>query len=386
MKKGDSKTLLFYNQKNKADDKYQLIKLPNRESIKQYVYENKVLVILTSDNKILYCNNCDLISSNIVWNELATNTLSSPSLSRIAINNNKIFVLYGNGLISMRNNFNNSTINSPWTNVELPEGESSFKYMDAQYNHLVAIGSFMNFIYHKDITETGLSTNWTILDKSQLMESIKVTLHGYLGKTGPNELYQCKFPCDGTTDNTWNLINSDITSSINANSEVISLVKNNALFSCDKTCSSSSMTQLSEPTKYTLYNGMVVDFVYPKLELIPTLAPLDESKVPEVGGKINDSLSKYQIIQNKFGDINQKMTRFSNVQSDFDNTYNNLNNQRNTLINTIMGKIGVSMVEKFEDQLSLNSVMNKVNKKITIRGDEEEEKKGALSTSLIIAL
>ena len=62
-----------------------------------------------------------------------------------------------------------------------------------------------------------------------------------------------------------------------------------------------------------------------------------------------------------------------------DNTYNNLNNQRNTLINTIMGKIGVSMVEKFEDQLSLNNIMNKVNKKITIRGDEEEEKKAKLT-------
>jgi hypothetical protein len=382
MKKGDPKTLLFYNQSNLSDDKYQIIKLPNNEVIKQYVYEKGTLIVLTTDNKLYYCINCNFISGNISWLELQTKNFSI--ISRIALNNNIIFILDNEGVIKTHNNFTNPR--SQWTTLEMPIDDSSFKYMDAQYDHLVAIGSLTNFIYHKDITPTGLSQNWTIIDKSKIMNSIKVTLHGYLGKTSPNELYQCKFPCDGSTGNMWNLINSDLTSSINANTEIISLVKNNTLFSCDNICSPASMTPLSDPAKYSLFSGQVLDFVYPKIEVLPTLSPLDESKskINQTNDKIKNKVTEYQNITTDIDNINKKFQEFMNKQSIFENDYKKLNDQRSKLVSEVMSKIGVSNVESFND-LSLENIMSDVKEKINIKEDERI-KKGILSTNLIISL
>jgi hypothetical protein len=384
MKKGDSKTLLFYNPSNRTDDKYQIIRLPTGESIKQYVYEKSTMVILTTDNKIYYCMNCDFISGNIKW-ELINNNLFQ-KISRISLNDDRLFVLGdGSGLIKTSNDFSNPF--PKWTTIAMPSDDTSFKYMDAQYNHLVAIGALTNFIYHKDITPSGLSQNWTIMDKSKIMNSIKVTLHGYIGKTSPNELYQCKFPCDGSTGNMWNLINSDLTSSINANSEVISLVKNNTLFSCDTMCSQGSMTALSDPTKYNLFSGQVLDFVYPKLEILPTLAPLDEakSKVNQTSDKIKNKIDEYQSITNGVDSINKKIQQFKNIQYQFDMNYNTLSNQRDKLVDEVMNKVGVSNVEQFADQVLLKNIMNKVKKKVSVRSDEKE-KEGAFRSSLIVSL
>jgi hypothetical protein len=381
MKKGDSKTLLFYNPSNLTDDKYQIIRLPNNESIKQYVYEKGKMVVLTTDNKIYYCMNCNLISGTIKWDILNLDNSGIANISRIALNNNRLFLLSNGGLIKTRDNFN---ILSEWATIKMPSDDSLFKYMDAQYNHLVAIGELTNFIYHMDIT-SGLPTNWTwtLMDKSKIMNSIKVTLHGYLGKTSPNELYQCKFPCDGSTDNMWKLINSDLTSSINANSEVISLVKNNTLFTCDTMCSSGSMTALSEPTKYNLFSGQVVDFVYPKLEILPTLAPLYEakSKVTKTSDKIKNKINDNQIITTDIVSINNKFKEFMDKQSAFYTDYNDLSNQRDILVKQVMDKIGVSNVEEFSN---IESIMSEVNGKIKIK--EDESTKSVLNTNLIIAL
>lgn len=386
MKKNDPKTLLFYNQSNTTDDKYKIINLPNLQSIKQYVYQKGVLVVLTPEDKILYCTNCNLISGNIEWNVISN---SFGSISRIALNDNKLFVLYSNGIIGFMDNFTNPRSRSSWNVIEMPPTDRSFKYMDAQYNHLVAIGSLTNFIYHKDITPTGFSANWTIIDKSKIMNSIKVTLHGYLGKTTPNELYKCKFPCDGNkADSMWTLINNDLTSSINANSEIISLIKNNTLFSCDEICSPASMLPLSNPLKYNLDNAQVLDFIYPKLDILPTLAPLDESilKVNQFDDKIKDKINKHQTVETKINDINNKIQQFLTVQSQFENNYNTMRNQRDQLISTVMNKIGVSNQEQFSDSILLENVMGHVKEKINIHSDEQEIKKGGLTSNLIVAL
>jgi hypothetical protein len=379
MKKGDSKTLLFYNNSNLTDDKYQIIKLPTGESIKQYVYEKSTLVVLTTDDKIYYCINCDLISANIKWELL---NIGNQKTSRIAMNDNILFLLSDDGLIKMLNDFSNPT---SMTTLEMPTDDTSFKYMDAQYNHLVAIGSLTNFIYHKDITD--LSKNWTIMDKSKIMNSIKVTLHGYLGKTSPNELYQCKFPCDGSSGNTWNLINSDVSSSINANSEVISLVKNNALFSCDKMCSQTSMLELSDPTKYNLFNAHVLDYKYPKLEILPTLVPIDEakSKLNQTTNKIKNKMDEYDSIIIGVDSINTKIQQFKNIQDQFDINFNTLSSKRDKLVEEVMNKIGVSNVEQFQDQLLLNNIMNNVNEKVNVRNDEKLNK-GLFRSNLIVSL
>jgi hypothetical protein len=379
MKKGDSKTLLFYNNSNLTDDKYQIIKLPTGESIKQYVYEKSTLVVLTTDDKIYYCINCDLISANIKWELL---NIGNQKTSRIAMNDNILFLLSDDGLIKMLNDFSNPT---SMTTLEMPTDDTSFKYMDAQYNHLVAIGSLTNFIYHKDITD--LSKNWTIMDKSKIMNSIKVTLHGYLGKTSPNELYQCKFPCDGSSGNTWNLINSDVSSSINANSEVISLVKNNALFSCDKMCSQTSMLELSDPTKYNLFNAHVLDYKYPKLEILPTLVPIDEakSKLNQTTNKIKNKMDEYDSIIIGVDSINTKIQQFKNIQDQFDINFNTLSSKRDKLVDEVMNKIGVSNVEQFQDQILLNNIMNNVNEKVNVRNDEKL-KKGLFRSNLIVAV
>ncbi len=384
MKKGDTKSLLFYNESNSTNDKYKIIKLPNNESIRQYLYEKGTMIVLTTDNKIFYCEGCDLISGNIIWSQIEK-PQNITNISRIAFNNNKIFILDENGIIRTTN-LNTSGSQTLWNNIEMPNGESSFKYMDAQYNHLVAIGSLTNFIYHKDITN-GISANWTIIDKSKIMNSIKVTLHGYLGKTGPNELYQCKFPCDGSTDNMWNLINSDLTSSINANSEIISLVKNNTLFTCDKMCSPASMTPLTDPEKYSLFSGQVLDFIYPRIEILPTLAPLTElkTKLNNTDDKIKNKINEYQELDNNIDSINKKIQQFMSVQNQFDANFNYLATKRDKLVDEVMKNIGVSNVEKFEDQVLLQNIMNKVKEKVSVRSDEET-KKGIIRSNLIVSL
>lgn len=379
MKKSDPKTLFFYNQSNLTDDKYKEIKLPNNESIKQYVYEKGTMVILTSNNKIYYCTDCNFISGNIKW--IILNQSAFTNISRIALNDNRLFLLGSSGIIKTRNDFTNPI--SLWNTIEMPRDDNSFKYMDAQYNHLVAIGSLTNFIYHKDITPTGFSQGWTIMDKSKIMDSIKVTLHGYLGKTSSNELYQCRFPCDGSNGNMWNLINSDLTSSINANSEVISLVKDNTLFVCDSKCSSGSMNQLSDPF---LENGTVIDYIYPRIEALPTLVPFNQvkSKLDQTVSKINNKITDYQNVTNNINNINQKFQQFMATQAVFDNDYQSLNNQRNELVNQVMTKIGVSNREKFEDLL-LENIMEAVKEKTNIR-DDEKQKPFIKTSSLIIAL
>jgi len=337
------------------------------------------MVVLTPNNKIYYCTDCNFISDNIKWNILTQSAFTN--ISSIALNDNRLFLLGSSGIIKTRNNFTNPI--SLWNTIEMPKDDTSFKYMDAQYNHLVAIGSLTNFIYHKDITSTGFSQGWTIIDKSKIMNSIKVTLHGYLGKAGPNELYQCRFPCDGSNGNMWNLINSDLTSSINANSEVISLVKDNTLFLCDSTCSPGSMNQLSDNF---LENGTVIDYVYPRLEALPTLVPFSQvkSKLDETVSKINSKITDYQTVTANINNINTKFKQFMEKQAVFDDDYKLLNDQRNELVNQVMTKIGVSNSEKFEDLL-LENIMGEVKEKINIR-DDEKKKEFIKTSSLIIAL
>jgi predicted transcriptional regulator len=147
------------------------------------------------------------------------------------------------------------------------------------------------------------------------------------------------------------------------------------------------MLELSDPTKYNLFNAHVLDYKYPKIENLPTLVPIDEakSKLNQTTNKIKNKMDEYESIIIGVDSINTKIQQFKNIQDQFDINFNTLSSKRDKLVDEIMNKIGVSNVEQFQDQILLNNIMNNVNEKVNVRNDEKL-KKGLFRSNLIVAV
>ncbi len=353
--------LVFYHTSNTSNDKYNIIKSPNGRII-DYVYEKKILVILTADYKIYYCDNCNLFLGNVNWTQLKHTFTTINSISLDTETTNKVVILTTSGEIWICDDFISYKTNVPvtdpqWVKIVLPTttGDSKFKFMDAQYGSIVGIGNNTNFIYYKSLNDAKKNKgNWTILDKSRLMTSIKITLNGYYGKSAENEIYRCDFPCKGSGVDKWTkldnrVINDPITNSINANRELLSIMRNNSVYSCDKnTCSRSNLLQESSTSKYYLDKGKLLDFVYPELDRLSKIDPLPTNEVANMNKQIDEYNANYDKVKQALVKVEDKISKFNTEQNKFNVIFESLSKQREQIIKTLIHKIGVKQ-EGFEN-------------------------------------
>jgi hypothetical protein len=257
----------------------------------------------------------------------------------------------------------------------------------------------MTDILNKDIP-------WDIIDKSKIIIDVKITLQGYIGKTSENKLYKCSFPCKGSGTDRWSLTNetdfgqNDVISSIEANSEIISIIKNNDLYTCDNTCSSNTLTKESNVSKqnYSLESGGVIDYIYPKIELLPAITPLPSGMISDINTSLTQKNNKYDSVMNLLDNIKDKVATFKTKQQNFDNQFNNLKNQQKQIVDNIINKVGLregfGTIEKIKidrvvstpnPDIKLIDINHKIQQKVKLRGNEPTPH-ASTGDSVIIAL
>ena len=187
----ESKKLFFYN---KTNNKYYKRPIINNNTIQNFLYYNKILVVLSTYpnnnskssiniNSISYMNNSDLTNPKSKMTELKlVDLIKNTPIKKIAFdteNENNLFILFDfdkskkNNLYIIKNFDTLPEILS----VQLPKHEDYFIDFDAKYGKLVGIGNHTNLIYQTDINKKNLDINflkinWNILDKNQKISNI----------------------------------------------------------------------------------------------------------------------------------------------------------------------------------------------------------------------
>ncbi len=334
--------IVFYHPNIKEGSKYLKFSSPDNFTITQYLYEDGLLIILTSNNKIYYCNNCNLFNNNVIWNNLIMT--NQGTITRIALDRqlgDKLFVLNSQGQVHVCNNI---LYNRIWNQINLPAEDLTFKYIDSNNGLFAGIGTYTNFVYYVDVSLVSQNpVPWVILDKTKMINQIKITPYGFFGKTNDNDLYLCKVPCDGNAEEKWRLINSSINSSINSNSEIISIIKDNSLFTCNNTCSSNSLNQLTFNNKINLFSGSVIDYKFPIIVKVPEVPPVDNSILTKITNSMNKDKNTYSSIQDQINDINKKTIQLNEIEKLLSNNLQISQQERDNIIKSLMNNLGLEV-------------------------------------------
>ncbi len=342
----DSTKIVFYHPKNtgNGNDKYYRFSAPNNEGILQLIYQDGITLILTNSKKIYYCNNCNFIDkTNIDW-KLITTIYNGKYLDIKSIGyddiTKKLFLLTVNGMLLLNDYMMYGGV---WQPIILPAEDKVFQDFDTHNGYLGGVGLYTKLVYLVDVAQIKQTpVPWAILDKSKIINKIKITKYGILGKKTDNDLYLCIFPCDGRANEKWTLINDEFSSNINANSEIISLIRENSLFTCDKTCNlQNKPRQLSFTNNIRLSSGSVIDYVVPPIEAKPTVTPFN----PSLATKVSTELSTYIDSQNQ---VKTNIDSISNKIDKLDSTGDQLNKKiiesqttRSQAVNDLMGSLGL---------------------------------------------
>jgi SMC interacting uncharacterized protein involved in chromosome segregation len=84
--------------------------------------------------------------------------------------------------------------------------------------------------------------------------------------------------------------------------------------------------------------------------------------------------------------INNNLSITGNINETTPTELSYLNNVTSDIQQQLNNKIGLSNQEEFSDSILLENVMGHVKEKINIHSDEQEIKKGGLTSHLIVAL
>jgi hypothetical protein len=373
----DKKNLIFYHPVVEGNNKYLRYVSPSNTTIKQYAYEDTLLVILTDDNKIFYCNNCDLSGFNINWKELKVEGKGIIKMISIdKYSGNRLFLLNEQGAVFFNNNMIN---NGEWKTINLPAEDLKFKYIDS-YNGLFAgIGDYTNFVYYVEIVNiTSIPVPWTIIDKSKIMNEIKITQYGFLGKSGPDGMFLCTIPCDGNGNRKWKQLNNLVSSSIDANTEIISLVKNQALYKCDTLCSPNSITPLTFNDKFNLYKASVIDYKFPTINRVDAVPPVDNTILNQLNASIQENIKTHGDIKDAIQEINQKIDYLDKNKQLMYEKLNPVINSTNDKVRSIIDGLGFvssspiqtselfKNIENFSTKLDKNTILTKINQLTTV--------------------
>jgi hypothetical protein len=340
----DASKLVFYHPKNTESDKYYRFSSPDNQGILQVIYQNGLTIILTNSKKIYYCNNCNFVNkTNIDWKPIETlyngNRLNIKSIGYDDISK-KLFLLTVNGMLLINDYMMYGGV---WQPINLPSEDKMFLDFDAHNGYVVGVGSYTKFVYLGDVLKIKQTpVPWTILDKSKIINKVKITKHGILGKKTDNDLFLCIFPCDGKANEKWTLINDEFSSNINATSEIISLVRENSLFVCDKTCNlQNKPRQISFTNDIKLSSGSVIDYIIPDIEPRPTVNPFD----PSLAIKINTELTKSIDSQNKIKEtvvgLGDKIEKLSSKTTELNKKLLESESERKQTVDDLMGSLGL---------------------------------------------
>ena len=345
----DSNKIVFYHPKNVGSNKYYRFSVPNNEKALQCIYKDGMTIILTDAKKIYYCNNGDFINNNYSWSPIKT-TLNGNMLNikMIAFDNilgNKLFILSENGNVYINDNIISGGM---WQLINLPIEDRVFNYIDSDNGYFAGVGKYTNFTYLIDISIIKNTVpSWIVLDKSKLINKVKITKHGVLGKTGDNDLYLCTFPCDGKADETWRLINNTFSTSVDANTEIISLIKDNSLFTCNKTCEINTLNQLTFTNDVRLLSGSVIDYIFPGVTPKPSVVPFDETLVTKVNNELEGNLQAQTQTQSELEKIKNKIGGLSETESKLHNKMLESQINRDQTVDKLISTLGFQNTYNF---------------------------------------
>lgn len=314
----DANKIVFYHPKNVGTNKYYRFSVPNNEKALQCIYKDGITIILTDAKKIYYSDKDDFINNKYSWKQVNTilngNMLNIKMISYDNILGNRLFILSEIGNVYMNENIIRGGI---WQLINLPIEDRVFKYIDSNNGYFAGVGKYTIFTYLIDISIIKTPVpKWVILDKKKLINKVKITNNGILGKTDDNDLYLCTFPCDGKIDQTWKLINNTFSTSVDANTEIISLVKDNSIFTCNKKCDINTLSQLTFTNDIRLSSGSVINYIFPTVSSKPTVNPFDEKLVTKVNDELERNLEAQRQNQSDIERLKNKIGGLSDSESD----------------------------------------------------------------------
>ena len=367
--------LKFYN---KLDNLYYSTQKDNNIPITNFLYSNKMLIVLDSSNNISYCAECDFTKEYSLTPIKFIIPIKNIAFDQEVGNN--LFILFDNTNTNT-NDLNNFYILKNFNTIptriaiEMPAGEDYFIEFDAKYGKLVGIGNKTNFIYQTDINKTNLNNNfikanWNILDKNQSLINIKITLYGYVGQYSNGKFYLCNqfnnykwteikdLPQNSTINNIEGTSTEGISFTINSGSYIF-------LYIYDER--NGEFTQITTITDIEDKNGenylnkiKVIDYIYPVITTVPELNPLDTASMVANTDNIKNENENYQKMIKLLNDIDINIKSYYTNQLKFNNDeLNKKINNRNQ--NVIQFKKDIGMKEPFED---INIDFKKINKKL----------------------
>lgn len=372
-----SNKLKFYN---KLDNNYyhpidsEYYKKQKADII-NFLYHNKMLIVLDTSNNISYCTECDLTKE---YSFTPINNNFTIPIKNIAFDQevgNNLFILLNDNNFSLLKNFNTnlSTIIIP---MPKNSAEDYFIDFDAKYGRLVGIGNKTNFIYQIDINRTNLDNNftdvnWNILDKNQSLINIKITWYGYVGQDRYN--VSKFYLCNKYNNYKWTEMNIprklNILSIEGTSIEGISFLIQSGSYKflyiydeyANKLIQITTIDDISNKNGENNLNKMkVIDYIYPPLATVPELNPLDTASMVASSDNIKKSNENYQKMIQLLNDIDINIKSYYTNQLKFNNDeLNKKINDRNQKV--IQFKKDIGMKEPFVD---INIDFKKINQKL----------------------
>jgi hypothetical protein len=372
-----SNKLRFYN---KLDNSYYYGN--ETGNIINFLYHNKMLIVLDTSNNISYCTECDFTKKYSLTLLKKKFTIPIKNIAFDQEVGNNLFILFENKKFSLLKNFNTNLIT---IDIPIPNNEGFFIDFDAKYGKLVGIGNKTNLIYQTDINKTNLDTNftkakWNILDKNQSLDNIKITLYGYVGRSRYDitKFYLCNqfnnykwteivnIPQNYFINNIEGTSSEGISFSIGTGDDIFLYIYDESYKDQDEEMKKNSLygqfkqiTTIDDRENY-LTKMKVIDYIYPPLATVPELKPLDTASMVASSDNIKNKNENYQRMIQLLNDIDTSIKLYYSNQLTFNN--NELNkkiNDRNQKV--IQFKRDIGMKETFED---INIDFKKINQKL----------------------
>lgn len=308
----------YFNGEINGVNVYKSIRLPQNDQneVKQYVYDKGYLIILNTINKIYYCKNCKLHTGEVVWINLTLpQNILTLDKKKIAFDgvNKILFILSYDGVIYYYNGIDNST--ATWTLLNPPNEENLFNDFDVIPGKIVILGGYTQFVYLADYTTITLrKPDWKVIDKSAAISSVGLNVKGIMAKDSSGSGFFCQFPCLMKGTNKWVQMGDEVVDGISGNANLLSIVKNNNIYTCTQPCNKDNLNKLNQ---IGVYSGKVIDYLFPTIDMQTSqynnIQPINigskSTKIDTYSTNINNLLTN---IQNNINIFKTKQTEFQN--------------------------------------------------------------------------
>ncbi len=329
----DKNKSFFFNGEINGANVFKSIPLPQNDlsPIQDYTYSKGYLIILNIDNRIYYCKNCKIHTGEVAWTRLIiSNTYGLMTQISYDGTNNILFLRNRDKRIAYCSGIGTTRVTINFLNP--PTNEYLFDDMDVTTGKIAVIGGYTKFLYLGEYSNSAnvRTPTWSVIDKSKTITSVRVGLKGLLGQDSNQTAYFCQFPCSLKGNNKWVQISDDVVSSISANANLLSIVKNNSIYACKDSCTKDNFAKSNQIGVYT---AKAIDYLYPTIEIQESpFNNLPQIKLNSRSTKI-DSYSTS--INNLLVNIQNNITTFKTRQEQFQVFLLRQINQRDKYVNHI---------------------------------------------------